>query len=90
VPGLIRVRPGSLRSSNPLGQTAAFMTKPDYDYEKEQASGHYLAGLIEGDGSIYVPEQARSEKGILLYPVIFIEFALKDLPLAKKIIELFF
>jgi hypothetical protein len=23
VPGLIRVRPGSLRSSNPLGQTAA-------------------------------------------------------------------
>lgn len=24
--------------------------------------GHYIAGLIEGDGSIKVPDQLRSEK----------------------------
>lgn len=29
--------------------------------------GHYLAGLIEGDGAIIVPITLRSERGKLLY-----------------------
>jgi LAGLIDADG endonuclease len=42
----------------------------------------YLAGLIEGDGTIIVPKTIRSAKGKLNYPAIQIVFHLKDLPLA--------
>lgn len=49
--------------------------------------GHYLAGLIEGDGAIIVPATLRSEKGKLLYPTIKITFVDKDTPLALKIKE---
>jgi Cytochrome C and Quinol oxidase polypeptide I/LAGLIDADG endonuclease len=42
----------------------------------------YLAGLIEGDGSIIVPNAERSLKGKLNYPSIQITFELRDLPLA--------
>ena len=42
----------------------------------------YLAGLIEGDGSIYVPKSERSIKGKLNYPSIQIVFNLPDYPLA--------
>jgi len=42
----------------------------------------YLAGLIEGDGTIVVPKTERSPKGKLNYPVIQIVFHSKDLPLA--------
>src|SRR5690349_9223158 len=42
----------------------------------------YLAGLIEGDGSIVVPTTERSAKGKINYPSIQIVFNLKDLPLA--------
>lgn len=49
--------------------------------------GFYLAGLIEGDGSIIVPKTIRSKKNKLLYPVIKITFVNKDLPLANKIKE---
>ena len=45
----------------------------------------YLAGLIEGDGSIFVPKTLRSDKGKLNYPSIQICFHLKDLPLALLI-----
>lgn len=44
--------------------------------------GHYLAGLIEGDGSIKVPEKERSDKGKLLTASVTIVFVDKDLPLA--------
>ncbi len=44
---------------------------------------HYLAGLIEGDGSIKVPKSTRSKTDRLLYPVISIIFNIKDLPLAN-------
>ena len=36
--------------------------------------GHYLAGLIEGDGSIIVPKTVRNQYGKLLYPVVKITF----------------
>ena len=49
--------------------------------------GGYLAGLIEGDGSIIVPKTIRNQKGKLLYPVVKITFVKKDLPLTLKIKE---
>jgi len=49
--------------------------------------GHYLAGLIEGDGSIMVPVTNRNQKGKLLYPRVKITFVDKDAPLAIKIQE---
>lgn len=42
----------------------------------------YLAGLIEGDGTIIVPKVERSSKGRLNYPSIQIIFDLRDFPLA--------
>lgn len=42
----------------------------------------YLAGLIEGDGTIIVPKSIRSPKGVLNYASVQIVFHLKDLPLA--------
>lgn len=61
--------------------------------------GHYLAGLIEGDGTIIVPsnsrsagiDPARSARGDKdktrknTHPVIRIVFTLPDLPLAQKL-----
>jgi hypothetical protein len=49
--------------------------------------GHYLAGLIEGDGTIIVPSRIRSPKGKLYYPSIQVVFHLKDLPLALTILK---
>jgi len=45
----------------------------------------YLAGIIEGDGTIIVPDTLRSPKGKLNYPSIQIVFHSKDLPLALMI-----
>lgn len=52
----------------------------NYDFNSSFAS--YLAGLIEGDGTIIVPKTERSVKGKLNYPSIQIIFDLRDLPLA--------
>lgn len=46
---------------------------------------YYFTGLLEGDGTIYVPKTIRSSKGNLNYPSIQIVFCLKDLPLALLI-----
>jgi LAGLIDADG endonuclease/Cytochrome C and Quinol oxidase polypeptide I len=45
----------------------------------------YLAGLIEGDGTIIVPKVERSKKGRLNYPSIQIAFDIRDFPLAMVI-----
>ena len=47
--------------------------------------GSYLAGLVEGDGTIVVPKTERSAKGKLNYPSIQITFQLKDFPLCQAI-----
>lgn len=47
--------------------------------------GPYLAGLVEGDGTIIVPKTERSTKGKLNYPSIQIVFQLKDFPLCQII-----
>lgn len=47
-----------------------------------------MAGLIEGDGSIKVPESERSEKGKKIYPSITIIFVDIDLPLAQIIAKI--
>jgi hypothetical protein len=39
--------------------------------------GGYLAGLIEGDGSIIVPKTIRNQSGKLLYPIVKITFVLR-------------
>jgi hypothetical protein len=49
--------------------------------------GNYLAGLIEGDGSIIVPKTQRNNKNKLLYPKVKITFVSKDAHLANKILE---
>lgn len=45
----------------------------------------YLAGLIEGDGSIIVPKEENSKKNKKNYPSVQIFFHLKDLPLALTV-----
>ena len=56
-------------------------------YQSDQF-GDYLAGLIEGDGTIIVPTSQRDTKGRLTYPSIQIVFGLMDLPLALMIQKL--
>src|SRR5690606_41960649 len=69
-------------------------SKPSLDSDSSSPDGSpgkllggYLAGLIEGDGSIIVPKTIRNQKGKLLYPVVKITFVEKDRPLALKIKE---
>ena len=49
--------------------------------------GSYLAGLIEGDGSIRVPNSLRDSNNKLRSPIVKITFVAKDYPLALKLIE---
>ena len=56
-----------------------------FSNKKDLNFSSYLAGLIEGDGTIIVPKTERSAKGRLNYPSIQIIFHLKDLPLALLI-----
>jgi hypothetical protein len=49
--------------------------------------GHYLAGLIEGDGTIIVPKKDKSEKGKLYHPIIRTVFNTKDRKLAEALKE---
>lgn len=48
----------------------------------------YLAGLVEGHGTIIVPSSERSQKGKLNYPSIQIVFQNKDFPLVTKLCEI--
>ena len=48
--------------------------------------GHYLAGLLEGDGHII---WSKFSNGKISYPYIAITFVNKDLPLITKLVEMF-
>lgn len=48
----------------------------------------WLAGLIEGDGTIVTPEVERRNDGRKTYPHIQIAFNSKDLELTKKIVKI--
>jgi hypothetical protein len=72
----------SIKNINTNSLTA---TKIDENNKYNYNFSYYLAGLIEGDGSIHVPKTERSLKGKINYPSITIVFHLKDLPLALVI-----
>ncbi len=60
-----------------------YYNEDDFDISKFHSNfGFYLAGLIEGDGTILVPKTERSKKGLLNYPSIQITFDSRDLALA--------
>jgi hypothetical protein len=93
---IITLSAGNSTGLNPLGILRDYMPKlsgyknqkymhthNNYKINKNFAS--YLAGLIEGDGSIIVPKTERSPKGRLNYPAIKIAFDLRDFPLAQMI-----
>jgi hypothetical protein len=50
--------------------------------------GSYLAGLFEGDGHLYFPENSKIKIG-KFYPYIAITFPNKDYPLICKLHKLF-
>lgn len=70
------VKPGSTIQS----QSSGFST-----WTHQGQLGYYLAGLIEGDGSILVPEKVQSGK--VRYPYFKVTFHLNNLPWANKIRE---
>jgi hypothetical protein len=55
------------------------------NFTDQEQLGHYLAGLIEGDGSIVVPEEAQSNKK--RYPYYKIAFHINNLSWAEKLRE---
>ncbi len=69
---------------NPRDYTPTAIKKDDL---WETGFNDYLAGLIEGDGTIICPKENRFPSGKLRYPSIEIVFHSKDLPLAAKIEE---
>ena len=50
--------------------------------------GSYLAGLLEGDGHLYLPK-VNDSNGKTTYPYLAITFVKKDLPLINKLKELY-
>lgn len=53
-----------------------------YSQPLNYSFSYYLAGLIEGDGTIITPKTIKDSKGRNTYPSIQIVFGLYDLPLA--------
>lgn len=52
------------------------------DPQQQSPFAYYLAGLIEGSGSLQIPKTERSPKGKINFPSIQIAFDSRDLPLA--------
>lgn len=54
-------------------------------FSKNKNLSSYLAGLIEGDGTIVIPDPLVSSKGKKRYPFIKIVFHINDYPLAQHL-----
>ncbi len=57
-------------------------------FTKSESSVHfayYISGLLEGDGTLYIPSTLVSEKGKKKYPSVQLAFHLCDFPLALMI-----
>lgn len=80
--GIFRDYTPELICSKILVMKQTISEKKDSEETNEKKLAYYLAGLIEGDGTIIVPTTYRSAKGRINYPSIQIVFNLKDLPLA--------
>jgi hypothetical protein len=65
--------------------TSNFLLKRGNSTTGSDQLGHYLAGLIEGDGTIIVPTKDKTASSKNTHPVIRIVFTLPDLPLAQKL-----
>jgi hypothetical protein len=78
-----------LKYKNFLNREENFLYLNNNKFYLNSEFAFYLAGLIEGDGSIIVPSLLNMEKGLLIYPSIKITFAYKDLPLANKLNAIF-
>ena len=74
-----------------LAQLSLFIKKAGLSHLTKKSSSSnlysYLAGLLEGDGTIIVPKKTRDEKGRLTYASIQIAFAAKDFPLAIMLLR---
>jgi len=76
----------NVKLDTPLESDIRDIINKGYSFENINSNfSSYLAGLIEGDGTIYVPKLERSSKGKLNYPSIQIAFDLRDFPLAQVI-----
>lgn len=74
-------------SSDSIKKNKRYVLNDNFQIPKNFSTefSSYLAGLIEGDGTIIVPKSERSPKGKINYPSVQIVFNLKDLPLALMI-----
>nr|YP_009517249.1 LAGLIDADG homing endonuclease [Tephrocybe rancida]AYE93172.1 LAGLIDADG homing endonuclease [Tephrocybe rancida] len=72
----------------PSGNDRREERPPVSTYRPFLCLGSYLAGLIEGDGSINIPSTQRSSVGKLNYPSIQIVFQAKDFPLVAILCRL--
>lgn len=59
-----------------------------YNIEFIKKYGPYLAGLIEGDGTIWVQDESQHGLKQNIIPKIFIVFSSKDIPLAEHLVKL--
>nr|YP_025853.1 intronic ORF at intron 1 of nad5 [Moniliophthora perniciosa]AAQ74271.1 intronic ORF at intron 1 of nad5 [Moniliophthora perniciosa] len=79
--------------SAPLSTTAAQPAHPAEGSLKPKGGAEsfnpnfrsYLAGLLEGDGCIWIPVNHRDSQDKFIYPIITFSFNAKDLPLAMII-----
>lgn len=79
---VIENNPGSHTYVEPKGENNTFNLKLNYDN-----LGPYLAGLIEGDGTILV-QNSSSIKKLKYRPIIVVVFKLEDLELANYLCNL--